>query len=99
VRVAVADDHALLRAGLVELLTGAGFDVVGQAGDAEQLEVLGCVAEGRSNQSIAAKLWISEKTVEACTGRICAKLGLENNPDDHRRVRAVLAYLRATDAR
>ncbi|MBA2555293.1 MAG: response regulator transcription factor, partial [Geodermatophilaceae bacterium] len=36
-RVVVADDHALLRAGIVELLAGAGFDVVGQAADAEQL--------------------------------------------------------------
>jgi len=217
VRVAVAEDHALLRAGLVELLTAAGFDVVGQAGDAQELlelvwratpdvvvldirmppthtveglqaarairdehgaaigivllsqfvetrhavdlladgagglgyllkdrildpaeltdairrvgnggsaidpivieqllkrrqtdsplaaltgrerEVLAGMAEGRSNQSIAAKLHISNKTVEACTGRIFTKLGLEPGPDDHRRVRAVLTYLHATN--
>ncbi len=216
-RVAVAEDHALLRAGLVELLTAAGFDVVGQAGDAQELlelvrratpdvvvldirmppthtveglqaarairdehgaaigivllsqfvetrhavdlladgagglgyllkdrildpaeltdairrvgnggsaidpivieqllkrrqtdsplaaltdrerEVLAGMAEGRSNQSIAAKLHISNKTVEACTGRIFTKLGLEPGPDDHRRVRAVLTYLHATN--
>ena len=36
-RVVVADDHALLRAGLVELLTAGGLDVVGQAGDADEL--------------------------------------------------------------
>ncbi|MEJ7721881.1 MAG: response regulator transcription factor [Ilumatobacteraceae bacterium] len=215
-RVAVAEDHALLRAGLVELLTAAGFDVVGQAGDAQELlelvrrtipdvvvldirmppthtveglqaarairdehgaaigivllsqyvetrhavdlladgagglgyllkdrildpaeltdairrvgnggsaidpivieqllkrrqtdsplaaltdrerDVLAGMAEGRSNQSIAAKLHISDKTVEACTGRIFTKLGLEPGPDDHRRVRAVLTYLHAT---
>ncbi|MBA3802888.1 MAG: response regulator transcription factor [Acidimicrobiia bacterium] len=215
-RVAVAEDHALLRAGLVELLTAAGFDVVGQAGDAQELlelvrratpdvvvldirmppthtveglqaarairdehgaaigivllsqfvetrhavdlladgagglgyllkdrildpaeltdairrvgnggsaidpivieqllkrrqtdsplaaltdrerEVLAGMAEGRSNQSIAAKLHISDKTVEACTGRIFTKLGLEPGPDDHRRIRAVLTYLHAT---
>jgi hypothetical protein len=39
----------------------------------------------------------SVKTVEACTGRIFAKLGLEPGPDDHRRVRAVLTYLQAAD--
>jgi len=217
VRVVIAEDHALLRAGLVELLTAAGFDVAGQAGDAQELlelvrhtipdvvvldirmppthtleglhaarairdehgtaigivllsqyvearhavdllvdgaagvgyllkdrildpaeltdairrvgnggsaidpivieqllkrrqtdgplaaltdrerEVLFGMAEGRSNQSIAAKLHISDKTVEACTGRIFTKLGLEPGPDDHRRVRAVLTHLKATD--
>src|SRR4029453_7629726 len=44
-------------------------------------EVLGGMAEGRSNQSIANSLFVSEKTVEACTGRIFAKLGLEPGPD------------------
>jgi len=217
VRVVIAEDHALLRAGLVELLTAAGFDIAGQAGDAQELlelvrhtipdvvvldirmppthtleglqaarairdehgtaigivllsqyvearhavdllvdgaagvgyllkdrilnpaeltdairrvgnggsaidpivieqllkrrqtdgplaaltdrerEVLFGMAEGRSNQSIAAKLHISDKTVEACTGRIFTKLGLEPGPDDHRRVRAVLTHLKATD--
>lgn len=216
-RVVIVEDHALLRAGLVELLTAAGFDVAGQAGDAQELlelvrhtipdvvvldirmppthtleglqaarairdehgtaigivllsqyvearhavdllvdgaagvgyllkdrildpaeltdairrvgnggsaidpivieqllkrrqtdgplaaltdrerEVLFGMAEGRSNQSIAAKLHISDKTVEACTGRIFTKLGLEPGPDDHRRVRAVLTHLKATD--
>lgn len=214
-RVVVAEDHALLRAGLVELLKAAGMDVVGQAADADQVlavvggtrpdvvlldirmppthtleglraakeirstygpgigivlltqyietsyavdlltesaagigyllkdrvfdpneladalqrvaaggsaidpvviehllkrrhrevtlaaltererEVLGAMAEGRSNSSIARHLSISEKTVEACTNRIFAKLNLELHPDDHRRVRAVLTYLRA----
>jgi DNA-binding NarL/FixJ family response regulator len=59
-------------------------------------DVLAGMAEGRSNQSIATKLHISEKTVEACTGRIFSKLGFEPGPDDHRRVRAVLTYLQAT---
>jgi DNA-binding NarL/FixJ family response regulator len=219
VRVVIAEDHALLRAGLVELLTVAGIEVVGQAGDAHELlelvrqatpdavlvdirmppthtveglqaarairdehgaaigivllsqyvethhaldllshgaaglgyllkdrildpgeltdalrrvsnggsaidpivieqlfrrrqsdgplaaltererDVLAGMAEGRSNQSIATKLHISDKTVEACTGRIFSKLGLEPGADDHRRVRAVLAYLQSTDDR
>lgn len=215
-RVALAEDHALLRAGIVELLTSGGFEVTAQAGDAEELlasvrrdppdvavldirmppthtleglhaaqairaehgtsigilllshhvetrhaiellaagaagvgyllkdrilnpaelieavrrvasggsaidpividhllkqrqtdsplpmltdrerDVLSKMAEGRSNQSIANQLHISDKTVEACIGRIFTKLGLEPGPDDHRRVRAVLKYLRAT---
>lgn len=218
-RVVVAEDHTLLRAGLVELLTSAGFDVAGQAGDGQELlelvrstspdvvvvdirmppthtleglraagairlehgssigivvlsqyvetrhaidlfgegaaglgyllkdrildpaeltdairrvgnggsaidpivieqllkrrstgspldsltarerDVLAAMAEGRSNQSIAAKLCISDKTVEACTGRIFSKLGLEPGPGEHRRVRAVLTYLQAPDDR
>jgi DNA-binding NarL/FixJ family response regulator len=58
-------------------------------------EVLAAMAEGRSNSSIAGLLSISEKTVEASTGRIFTKLGLEMGPDQHRRVTAVLTYLRA----
>jgi hypothetical protein len=38
---------------------------------------------------------VSEKTVQACTGHIFAKLGLDPGPDDYRRVRAVLTYLQA----
>ena len=56
-------------------------------------DVLAGMAEGRSNSAIGQQLFISEKTVEACTGRIFTKLGLEPSPEDHRRVRAVIAYL------
>ena len=58
-------------------------------------EVLGLIAEGRSNQGIAGILVLSPKTVEAHIGRILAKLGLADTPDYHRRVLAVLAFLRA----
>jgi DNA-binding NarL/FixJ family response regulator len=57
-------------------------------------EVLALVAEGRSNRSVAAALHVSEKTVEACTGRIFTKLDLVDTPNSHRRVQAVLAWLR-----
>lgn len=57
-------------------------------------EVLGLMAEGRSNRAIAADLLLSPKTVEAHIGQIFMKLGLEETPDDHRRVLAVVAYLR-----
>ncbi len=62
-------------------------------------EVLAAMAEGRSNQSISTKLSISEKTVEACVGRVFSKLGFQPGSEDHRRVRAVLTYLKATDDR
>jgi DNA-binding NarL/FixJ family response regulator len=59
-------------------------------------EVLGMMAEGRSNQAIAARLVITLKTVETHVASIFSKLGLEPEHDDHRRVLAVLTYLRAS---
>jgi DNA-binding NarL/FixJ family response regulator len=58
-------------------------------------EVLALVAEGRSNRSISQVLVLSPKTVEAHVGRIFGKLGLDETPDYHRRVLAVLAFLRS----
>jgi DNA-binding NarL/FixJ family response regulator len=57
-------------------------------------EVLSLMAEGRSNQAIAKQLFIAERTVEKHVKSIFAKLRLPESPDDHRRVLAVLAYLR-----
>jgi DNA-binding NarL/FixJ family response regulator len=59
-----------------------------------ETEVLGLMAEGRSNAAIAEQLVISMKTIETHIASIFSKLGLEAEPDDHRRVLAVLAYLR-----
>jgi DNA-binding NarL/FixJ family response regulator len=56
-------------------------------------EVLSLLAEGRSNRSIADRLTLAVKTVEAQVATIFSKLGLEEHPDDNRRVLAVLAYL------
>ena len=58
-------------------------------------EVLALLGEGRSNHAIAELLVLSPKTVEAHIGRVFAKLGLDDTPDYHRRVLAVLAFLRS----
>ena len=57
-------------------------------------EVLTLIAEGRSNLAISRMLYLSPKTIEAHVRLIFQKLGLEQSPDDHRRVLAVLAFLR-----
>ena len=57
-------------------------------------DVLGLMAEGRSNQAIADRLVVTERTVETHVANIFGKLGLEPEPDDHRRVLAVLTLLR-----
>jgi len=58
-------------------------------------EVLGLIAEGRSNRAIAARLFVTERTVEAHVTQIFQKLRLPESPDQHRRVLAVLAFLRS----
>ncbi|MFI6133584.1 response regulator [Micromonospora sp. NPDC051141] len=58
-------------------------------------EVLGLVAEGHSNGAIAARLHVTEAAVGKHVGNILAKLDLPPDQDTHRRVLAVLAYLRA----
>jgi DNA-binding NarL/FixJ family response regulator len=58
-------------------------------------EVLGLMAEGRTNAGIARRLWLTERTVETHVSTILGKLGLPSSDDDHRRVLAALTYLRA----
>lgn len=58
-------------------------------------EVLGLMGEGRSNQAIADRLVVTLRTVETHVANIFGKLGLEPEPDDHRRVLAVLTLLRS----
>ena len=58
-------------------------------------EVLGLIAEGLTNRAIAARLFVTERTVEAHVKQIFLELGLEAGAGSHRRVLAVLAYLRS----
>ena len=58
-------------------------------------EVLALMAEGRSNQAISDRLFVSLKTLEKHVRAIFEKLNLEDTGDDHRRVLAVIAYLRS----
>jgi DNA-binding NarL/FixJ family response regulator len=57
-------------------------------------EVLGRMAEGRTNRAIAEELFVSERAVERHVTSIFSKLDLPAGEQDHRRVLAVLAYLR-----
>ena len=58
-------------------------------------EVLALMAEGRSNGGIGRQLWVSERTVEKHVHSILMKLGLPDTTDDHRRVLAVVTFLKA----
>ncbi|MEU4425432.1 response regulator transcription factor [Actinoplanes sp. NPDC024001] len=62
-------------------------------------DVLTLMAEGRSNQAVAARLHLSPKTVEAHVRSVFGRLGLTDTADDNRRVLAVLAFLRGSDPR
>jgi DNA-binding NarL/FixJ family response regulator len=70
-------------------------DLIEDLTDRER-SVLALMAEGRSNDAIASGLKISPKTLEAHIGTIYSKLGLEPAVADHRRVLAVLNYLRSS---
>jgi DNA-binding NarL/FixJ family response regulator len=56
-------------------------------------EVLGLMAEGRTNRGIARRLWLTDRTVETHVRSIITKLGIAAGAEDHRRVLAVLAWL------
>ena len=62
-------------------------------------DVLGLMAEGLTNSGIATRLVVSERTVEAHVRHVLMKLDISEREDGHRRVLAVLSYLRATHGR
>jgi DNA-binding NarL/FixJ family response regulator len=67
---------------------------------ARETEILAEMAQGKSNSAIAAALFVTERAVEKHTNSIFAKLGLSEERDVNRRVKAVLVYLsNATEVR
>ena len=79
---------------VAQLVRGVGRVPLDDLTERER-EVLALMAEGRSNQAICDRLFLAPKTVEAHIANIFSKLELLPAPDDHRRVLAVLTYLRA----
>ena len=78
-----------------QVRSGAMVDALGELSSRER-EALELIAQGRSNAAIARELAIAQSTVEKHTAAIFTKLGLPGTEDDHRRVLAVLTYLRAS---
>jgi DNA-binding NarL/FixJ family response regulator len=91
----VADGGSALDPEIVSQLVGRrrGDDPLGELTPRER-EVLGLMAEGRSNHGIAERLVVTERAVEKHVTSIFSKLKLPAATADHRRVLAVLAYLR-----
>ena len=91
----VGEGGSVLDPSVVSQLVGRrrqGHDALEELSDRER-EVLGLMAEGRSNRAIAERLFITERTVEKHVKGIFTKLRIPARTDDHRRVLAVLAYL------
>jgi DNA-binding NarL/FixJ family response regulator len=91
----VAEGGSALDPEVVSRLVGSrrGDDPLSRLTPRER-EVLDLMAEGRSNQGIAERLFVTERAVEKHVTSILQKLGLPAAAEDHRRVLAVLTYLR-----
>jgi DNA-binding NarL/FixJ family response regulator len=107
--VMIADDSVLFREGMASVLSQAGFEVAAQVCDLlarrrqpdplarltdREREVLALMAEGRSNRAIGNRLQLNVRTIESRISSILTKLELSATNDHHRRVLAVLTYLR-----
>lgn len=88
----VADGGTVLDPEVVSVLLQRRSPVTERLTERER-DVLGLMAEGRSNAAIAARLFVSEKAIGKHTNSILTKLDLPLAPDDNRRVLAVLAWL------
>ncbi|TDB82388.1 response regulator transcription factor [Micromonospora sp. KC721] len=89
----VAEGHTVVDTEVVRQMLRRRRDPLTRLTPRER-EVLSLVAEGRSNAAIARALFITETAVAKHIGSVLIKLDLHPDEDDHRRVRAVLAYLR-----
>jgi DNA-binding NarL/FixJ family response regulator len=89
----VAGGHTVVDPEVVRQLLSRRRDPLSRLSPRER-EVLALMAEGRSNAAIARALVVSEAAVAKHIGSLLTKLDLPPDEDDHRRVRAVLAYLR-----
>ncbi|MCA1839440.1 MAG: response regulator transcription factor [Actinomycetota bacterium] len=91
----LAEGESVIDPDIVSLLMARKreHDPLAALSDRER-EVLTLMAEGRSNKGICDKLFLSPKTVNTHIHNIFMKLKLDEAPDDHRRVLAVIAYLR-----
>jgi DNA-binding NarL/FixJ family response regulator len=89
----VADGGSALDPEIVALMMGRREGGPLDSLTDREREVLGLMAEGRTNRGIAGELYVSERAVERHVTAIFGKLGLPVGAGDHRRVLAVLAYL------
>jgi DNA-binding NarL/FixJ family response regulator len=96
----VANGGSALDPKVVETLLSpaGGDDRLGQL-SAREAEILQLMAEGLTNAAIAARLYLSERTVEAHVRNVLMKLDIPQSEDAHRRVLAVLAHLEAAQAK
>jgi DNA-binding NarL/FixJ family response regulator len=92
-RRVAAGGSAIDPAIVAALLTPVRDDDPLSALTSREREVLGLVAEGLSNAAVAGRLVLAERTVETHMRSIFAKLRIDDSPDSHRRVLAVLTYL------
>jgi serine/threonine-protein kinase len=92
----IADDETVVDPTIVSRLLGRRRrqDPLAEL-TAREREVLSLVAEGLSNRAVAARLFVTERTVEAHIKQIFMKLRLPESAEQHRRVLAVLAFLRS----
>ncbi len=93
----VADGESALDPEVVSHLLGRRRAIKSPIDDLTEREktVLEEMAEGRSNQAIAERMFLSDRAVERHVSAIFSKLALPSTPESHRRVLAVLTYLRA----
>jgi DNA-binding NarL/FixJ family response regulator len=92
----VAGGGSVVDPKVVEVLVGAGARKKESALDRltpRETEVLSEIAQGKNNAAVAASLVLSERAVEKHINSLFSKLGLTDEPDVHRRVKAVLLYL------